>query len=484
MYQSIKSCAPRVMRGWPMLALLSTIPLSFGCANPPPLTETGSGGLPPPPRSTISLVPLKPGAMDPGPRGGLASAGGPFAGLSPGEVELFDAAIDVFKEVDSVSGTIPDIDGSGLGPTFNSDACGSCHKQPAVGGVGANPNSQQEEGVGPNPQIAVALLEGAGNTIPFFITPDGPVREARFKSDGGVHGLFTIQGRTDAPGCTMRQPDFATENANGNLVFRTVLPVFGDGLVENTPDTALEANLASTAAQRQALGIGGHFNRSGNDGSIMRFGWKAQNKSLLVFAGEAYNVEQGVSNEMFMNERSVTTGCAFNRTPEDHTNNEGLETGGPIDMVSDIVSFAFFMRLSAPPTPAAPTPLTTQGADVFNRIGCGACHSATLTTRDSIFTGMSNFSYHPLSDFALHHMGGGLADGIVQGDAGGDEFRTTPLWGLGQRFFFLHDGRSGDLGDAIEQHASPGSEANAVIANFNALGADDQNALLAYLRSL
>jgi CxxC motif-containing protein (DUF1111 family) len=482
MYPLDKPRFARTMRMPWVIAFLGTIPIATGCSSDAS-GNNNSGTAPIPSAPTkITAAPVKPGVVDPGPRGGPPGAGGPFAGLSPGEVELFSAALDVFKEVDSVSGTIPDIDGAGLGPTFNSDACGSCHKQPEVGGVGAFPTSPQQPG--PNPQIAVATLEGAANTIPFFLSTDGPVREARFKSDGGVHGLFTISGRTDAPGCQMRQPDFATEAANDNLVFRTVLPVFGDGLVENTPDAALEANLSATAAQRAMLGIGGHFNRSGNDGSIMRFGWKAQNKSLLVFAGEAYNVEQGVSNEMFMNERSVTNGCAFNPTPEDHTNNEGLDVGGPIDMVSDIVSFAFFMRLSAPPTPAASTPITEQGSMLFNQIGCAACHSATLTTRQSQFTGMSNFSYHPFSDFALHHMGQALADGIIQGEAGSDEFRTTPLWGLGQRAFFLHDGRTADLGEAIEEHASPGSEANQVISNFNALGVADQNAILAFLRSL
>src|SRR4029077_5624587 len=97
-------------------------------------------------------------------------------------------------------------------------------------------------------------------------------------------------------------------------------PTFGLGLVENTPDATLQANLAATQAQRIALGIGGRLNTTGNDGSVTRFGWKAQNKSLLIFAGEAYNVEQGVSNEAFPNERSAVAGCVYNGTPEDATN--------------------------------------------------------------------------------------------------------------------------------------------------------------------
>jgi CxxC motif-containing protein (DUF1111 family) len=93
-------------------------------------------------------------------------------------------------------------------------------------------------------------------------------------------------------------------------------------------------------------------------------------------------------------------------------------------------------------------------------------------------------TFQPLSDFALHSMGTGLADGVSQGNANGDQFRSAPLWGVGQRVFFLHDGRTNDLVAAIEQHASRGSEANEVIENFNMLNVTDQQALVNYLRSL
>src|SRR4029079_12891433 len=137
----------------------------------------------------------------------------------------------------------------------------------------------------------------------------------------GVAGLFTIRGRDDAPGCNLAQPNFATQVANGDIIFRIPTPTFGLGLIENTPDLTLQANLAANAAQKAALGISGRLNTSGNDGTVTKFGWKAQNKSLNIFAGEAYNVEQGVSNEVFPNERSAVPGCVFNTTPEDHTNN-------------------------------------------------------------------------------------------------------------------------------------------------------------------
>jgi CxxC motif-containing protein (DUF1111 family) len=438
--------------------------------------------------------------QDPGPRGGAPGASGPFLGLNTNEQGLFNNALDHFMELNSVDGSVPGEESIGLGPTFNGNGCAMCHAEPAIGG--SSPGTLSRLKPVPNPQVALATLHGATNIIPTFITPDGPVREARFvrnpdgSPDGGVHGLFTIAGRSDAPGCTLAQPNFALQLAYNNVIFRIPTPLFGLGLVEATPDDILRANLAGDQAAKAALGIRGSFNTSGNDGTIARFGWKAQNKSLLIFAGEAYNVESGVTNENFPNERSGVPGCVFN----------GLEDPSPTDgTTSDLVNFAIFMRLAAPPTPALPQGVTTQsaqnGADLFNRIGCALCHTPTLTTGLSPFTGMSSFTYNPFSDFALHHMGSGLKDGVNQGAAGPDEFRTAPLWGLGQRLFFLHDGRTHDLLQAIQAHADCGggyrrgrdydrfhsscnSEANAVINNFNALNKSQIQDILNFLRSL
>jgi len=449
---------------------------------------------------------------DPGPRAGAAGAGSFFPSLDADEQAFFTAAMARFEEVDSVSGTLQGEPGTGLGPTFNGNSCTTCHAQPAIGG--SSPGMTSPQAPVPNPQVALATLDGATNTVPSFITAGGPVREARFKSDGGVHGLFTIQGRKDASGCTLAQPNFAQALQQDNVIFRIPTPTFGLGLVEATPDATLQANLTSNQTANAKLGIGGVLNTSGNDGTVTRFGWKAQNKSLLIFAGEAYNVEQGVSNEVFTNERSAVSGCVFNASPEDSTvivNGEST-TGTASDMSSDTVNFAAFMRLSAPPTPASLSSAAQTGESLFTSVGCGSCHTASLTTGKSPFTGMSNVSYHPYSDFALHHMGSNLADGISQGGAGPDQFRTAPLWGVGQRLFFLHDGRTADLAAAIEAHSSAGtscvssaganaagaaatisvsgqpqtcaSEANAVIQNYNALSASQQTQILDFLRAL
>src|SRR5499427_333352 len=228
------------------------------------------------------------GPTDPGPRAGAAGAGDKITGLSDPEKAFFAAATIVFGETEDVA--------AGLGPRFNLDSCGGCHAHPALGG--SSPPV--------NPQVAVA--KAAKNTLPSFITANGPVREVRFvrnpdgTPDGGVHALFVITGRSDAPGCNITQPNFAAAVAANNAVFRIPTPTFGLGLVEAVTDTALQASMAANSQQKRALGISGRFNRNGNDGTITRFGWKAQNKSLLIFSGEAYNVEMGVTNELFPQE--------------------------------------------------------------------------------------------------------------------------------------------------------------------------------------
>ena len=354
-------------------------------------------------------------------------AGGPLSGLGTAELNFFNAARARFREVDFVSGTINDApagtqNGSGLGPRFNLNSCAGCHAQPAIGGT--SPFT--------NPQLAVATLDGAQNAVPSFITLHGPVREARFIAnpdgtpDGGVHNLFVISGRTDAKGCNIAQPNFAQAISQSNIIFRIPTTLFGGGQIENTPDINLENDAAAAASPRQAAGVSGEFNRSAdegtgalipgafnlsaNDGTISRFGWKAQNKSLLMFAGEAYNVEQGVTNEIFPNERDDTASCQYNPLPEDATNlvDTGLSNSPASDLSSDIVNFAAFIRLSAGPTPAPATASTTRGQQAFANVGCTLCHIAHHTTARSIFTNQSDVTYSPYSDFEVHDMGTGL----------------------------------------------------------------------------
>jgi CxxC motif-containing protein (DUF1111 family) len=485
----------------------------------------------------FSLACLCPAQKDPGLRAGPPAAGGPLPRLNANELALFkegrlrttqlEAVCDTCNDatLGSETGEDPNLatltTSSGLGARFNGDQCSVCHMQPAIGGSGGFlvPNPQdpvQKQRRPENPMFdLIPHRKGAKNRVPSFLTQYGPIREVRFQRkpdgtpDGGVHQLFTIVGRSDmrSPGCTaadLPSIDFETEYRKGNLSFRIPLQTFGLGLIEAIQDRTILSNAASTSALRGPLGIGGMPNRSGNDGTITRFGWKAQNKSLTIFAGEAYNVEMGVTNDVFPTRTDETPACAEGvNEPNDTTRtdltdaiNQGFSN--PLHILADWLEFAIFMRELAPPEPVPFTVSARRGQQLFGTdlnnqgIGCFLCHTPTMVTGPrNEMEALENVPAHLYSDLLIHHMGAGLADNITQGLAQGDMFRTTPLWGIGQRIFFLHDGRTSDLLEAIQAHADddnaqkyPPSEANAVIQKFNALIPDDKQAILDFLRSL
>ena len=453
-------------------------------------------------------------ATDPGVQGGNRNTGAGLASLSTtdGTQQFFQNGLSRFHAVDAVSNSA----NIGLGPRFNSNSCVSCHSQPAAGGSGPAVNPQFTFTNGSPPLVA------PNSSTPDFITANGPTREARFPfffdssgnvntnaPNGGVEDLFTVTGRPDAGSCALSQPPFAEAEKANNIIFRVPLPTFGDGLVENLDDSTLLSN--QSANLNNDFGVAGAFNHNGNDGTIARFGWKAQNKSLELFTGEAYNVEQGVSNEVFTQDRplpeedqsgaGLPANClnlSLKGYPEDTTNYTATpgadQYATNASVPSDTVQFAMFMRLLAPPPPGGVVlngqPVNSneisKGAALFSSVGCATCHNSVInSTQPSSFTAsLSKQPVNAFSDFEIHHMGAGLADNVSQGGAGGDQFKTAPLWGLGQRIFLLHDGRTSDLSQAIVQHASQGSEANTVVDNFNNLNGQQQQEVLDFLRSL
>ena len=449
------------------------------------------------------------GQTDPGVQSGNRGTGAALASTlandNPGILAFFNDGLARFQDVEAVSGGA----NNGLGPRFNSNSCSSCHAQPAVGGTGP----------ATNPQFAFAGSSAAPkDTTPSFIAANGPTREARFPfffnsngtantnaPNGGVEDLFTVSGRSDAGSCSLAQPSFAAAHAANNIIFRIPTPVFGAGLIENLDDSTLLSNQKKNLSNN--FGISGTFNHNGNDGTITRFGWKAQNKSLHIFAGEAYNVEMGISNLLFTQDRplpgedgsgnSGLTGLPANCLnlsgsgyPEDSSN--PASSGAAV--LDDVSAFANFMRTLAPP-PTGSVVLNgntvsassiSNGAALFSSIGCATCHNTSpgSTQKSNITGGLSNAPVNAFSDIEIHHMGTGLADNVSQGGAGGDQLRTAPLWGLGQRIFLLHDGRTTSLLRAINDHASNGSEANTVEQNFDNLSTSQQQDLLNFLRSL
>jgi hypothetical protein len=487
---------------------------------------------------------------DPGVRLGPAGAGAPLNGLTPIELSMFNEGLQRAIQLEAVCDDCSDLtqgssidpttanlivktNSSGLGTRFNGDQCTACHNQPALGGSGGfmvpNPQDPSNQFRKPeNPMFdLIPHRKGATNHVPSFITQFGPIREVRFAKkpdgtpDGGVHQLFTIVGRSDifpagqTNTCTdaaLPPTDFETQFQNGNLRFRIPLQMFGLGILDGIQDQEILGRHDATSAIRQELGILGVPNRSGNDGTITRFGWKAQNKSIAMFAGEAYNVEMGVNNDLFPQAVDESPLCTADKSePNDITRFDTSDARNqsffnPLHELPDWLMFAIFMRFLDAPQQVAFSASAQHGQQLFGTgpdnpgIGCVACHTATMVTPPRSETqALESLTVHPFTDLLIHHMGQGLADGITQGAASGDMFRSTPLWGVGQRIFFLHDGRTDDLLQAIQAHQSAAqdcedvnhpspcygpSEANAVIKRFNRLSASDKQAILDFLRSL
>ena len=475
-------------------------------------------------------------ATDPGVRGVnwcqtcTNGAGGFVGGLNANQQALEQPATNFIEEVNIVAGGV-NVKRVGLGAGFDSNSCTSCHNYPAPGGSsppGGSTHPLQ------NQLFNVYQTMGAQNVMPFFETIDGPTVVARFPfkpdmttPDGHVHQLFTITGRTDAGSCNIQQPDFNTAAAEGNLILRDTTPFYGGGLMEIIKDSDILANMTANLTLKMSLGITGMPNTSGDDGSVTRFGWKAQKRSLILFAGEAYNVEEGIDNEFFPNKLNETPGCTppfpdgppngngTQGVPDDRTDWAFLPADGYL-MPGDPERFAIFGRFLAAPVPS--TTLNgssgcpggnlsscSNGATQFANVGCVLCHAATIsgtsyvgfTTPPSSVAALGNQPVNLFSDLLVHHVGFCDADNVSQGQAAGDQFRTAPLWGAGQRGFFMHDGRTTNIVTAIEEHADgyqttgctgvgsyPASEADAVIAKFNLLDPTDQQDLINYLRSL
>ncbi len=474
-----------------------------------------------------------PKAKDPGPRPNPVSAiPNPIAGLNANELALFNESLLRVSELEGSCDTCAQqpqnvlpidpshsnpfsplklVNSAGMGPVFNADQCFICHFQPAIGG--SSPSG--------NPAHTIATRLGGTNVVPSFEDPKGAFRETRFKfkadgsRDGGVHSLFTLRGRSDSPGCNLAQPDFDTAVNTQNISFRIPLQLFGLGLIESISDTDIINNSQANSFAKRLLGISGHTNVVPNNGTVSRFGWKAQNGSITTFAGEAYNVEMGISNDLFPIARSEDPVCNTAYEPFDVPRTDPVLYNNPLKIMPAWLMFTVFMRFVDAPQPVALTTSAQHGQALFNTIGCALCHTPSFQTRGvaNPSTQAQEIGPHVValrgkpvnlySDLLVHNMGSGLADNIVQGNAGPDEFRTTPLWGLGQRLFFLHDGRTSDLLAAIQAHFSlpnsnggqnpaadnqsssyAGSEANGVIQLFNALQESDKQSILDFLRSL
>src|SRR5579871_893649 len=320
---------------------------------------------------------------------------------------------------------------NGLGARHNADQCFACHAQPTLGGSGGclvpNPGQGTPQ-VPENPLFRLVPLRfGKQNVVPSFEQQYGPIREVRFQfnpdgtRDGSVHQLWVVTGITKdptIPNCAITQPNFAAQLKAGNLSFRIPLQMLGLGLIDSIQDQTILASFNNTANARAALGIGGMPNRSANDNTITRFGWKAQNKSITVFAGEAYNVEMGITNELFPTATEENFNCNgpdkphpndVTRTATDDSGNDAFNN--PLHEFADWMQFSLLMRFMDAPQPAPnPSASAQRGQVVFNAIGCALCHTPQMQTAPAMNSAvLENRPVNLFSDLLLHHMGAGLA---------------------------------------------------------------------------
>jgi CxxC motif-containing protein (DUF1111 family) len=252
--------------------------------------------------------------------------------------------------------------------------------------------------------------------------------------------------------------------------------VFGRGYLEAVSDAQL---LAWEAEQRErGDGISGRAHRVARQSAVElpswlpelgRFGLKARIASLDEFVADALVGDMGITSPLRPVEPPNPSGMTDDGRP-------GVDVDR--NVVAEIADYVRFLAI----------PLRTSGVDgaeLFEQMRCGVCHVPSVRTRDDHpVPALRDVEVALFTDLLLHDMGEGLADGIADGDASPREWRTAPLMGLRHQRRLLHDGRAQTVADAIEAHASEGSEANDSVARVRALSSEDRNILIAYVESL
>jgi len=353
----------------------------------------------------------------------------------------------------------------GLGPTYNDVGCVECHQSIDVGAF-----SQSME------FRAGHLINGQ-----FVDAPGGQLIHVRGTDSDVVEHISTAE--------TVK-------------AFRITLSTLGDGFIECISNTSLQNNVAAQPAAQRGTLTQVPVVEANNALRIGRFGWKAQQASLLSFSGDAYLNEMGITNKFdgFAGRSSNDPNAGTSENPASTA--EGVlnvtfpsafdPVADPEDDGGDVMAFADFMAATRAPGRQNPIPAAaTRGDSLFNSVGCAVCHTRTFTTAApgtvinggafSVPAALGNKIIHPFSDFALHNIGTG--DGIVQnaGQGSANQMRTPPLWGIRARNRLMHDGLNITMFDSIQLHAGQATTAR---NNFNALTAAQRSDLIAFVLSL
>lgn len=427
--------------------------------------------------------------------------GGPISGLSRWQLSKFEEGRELFRKEFQVK--------DGLGPLFNAKSCVSCH-----GGAGTAGGAGTEPGYGsyslfakriPSGRFAAEAASLAASKLEW--------QDMDFLPDQG--GPFLVEksiSKVQAAGL----PDGCRIDANLNPPQDAEYtgkyyapPLFGLGLVNCLSDIYLNGLLAKDLSGPKPLGarralVPGHFQ------GIGRFGYKGSYSSLHECTADELAHQIGISNPLHRHSFSAK---GIDKFPDCA---KGVCPADPNDDGKVLAKIDFYLSLLAPPPRANSSPEVYQGELVFQKTGCAACHVKTLRTPERVFLlnpdgpypltvdgaqrqngepiarlmeepkfvevrALEKKDFSPYSDFLLHDMGPALADGIPGPGAKGGEWRSTPLWGLRHKKWYLHDGRAKTLTEAIKKHA--GQAANSAKA-FNGLSDPEKANLLKFLMSL
>jgi len=336
--------------------------------------------------------------------------GDPLPGLSPALMAAWKDGRDEFEQVETVA--------SGLGPIFNGVSCVACHNGPATGGSSTTTVTRFG-----------ALINGVFDPLTAL--------------GGSLLQAFAI--RPDAV-------EIVPPQANV-VAHRQSTPLFGLGLVEAIPDATILANV-KVAPVNGVLGKEAMITDvvSGTQ-RVGRFGWKAQQATVLAFAADAYLNEMGITNRFFPTENAPNGNTALLAQLDTVADPE--DTVDPATGKSDIDKVTDFMTLLAPPPPVPLSPSAALGRNLFNQVNCHQCHTPVMFTGPNAIPALNSKPVHLWSDLLLHDMGS-LGDGIVQSAAGAREMKTSPLWGLRASAPYLHDGRAPTVDAAIRAHDGEG----------------------------
>lgn len=378
----------------------------------------------------------------------------------------------------------------GLGPLFNARSCSGCHFKD---GRGHPPQAGEpmlsmlvrisvDQGRGSHGEVAGDPIYGdqiQGRALP------GVPREADVYVDYTPNvGAFADGERFELmrPSYRIEQPGFGALQSGVRISPRVAPSMIGLGLLEAIPEAALAALGDPTDSNRD--GISGRVNRvpqaARDDLAVGRFGWKAEQPSVLQQTAGAFLGDMGLTSRMFRK--------------ENHTPGQALAVASPSGgdpEVSDeaLDAVVLYARtLAVPARRNHDAPHVARGEDLFASVGCAACHVPTWRVdAPTDLPELGGGVIHPYTDLLLHDLGAELSDERPSFAAAGNEWRTPPLWGIGlakkvnQRARFLHDGRARDLNEAILWH---GGEAAAAKTRFTELGQSERHDLLAFLESL